>query len=178
MADITLIPDDPAAWIWSLDDASPSLKDATWDSLQVSLLLYERYFVDNVFSQVRSPSVPATTTTARTVTQRLSPPVSSQAPTPNRPPSHRSHPHLSPRRPDRHPINPLSISSWNLKSYTRLTRRGSLQVTLVSVTTRPRACTQLTTRWCLVRTISKQTQHDRESTPGRVPVERPRYAGT
>ena len=128
-------------------------------------LLHARDFVDNVFSQVRSPSVPATTTTARTVTQRLSHPVPSLAPTPNRPPSHRSHPHLSPCRPDRHPIITLPSSSWNLNSYTRLTRRGSLQVTLVLVTTWPRACTQLTTRWCLVRMIAKQTQHDKAINP-------------
>ena len=96
-------------------------------------LLCTRDFVDNVFSSLRFPSVPATTTTTtttRTVTQRLPPPVSSLTPVPSRHPPRRSHPHLSLRPPDRHPIIRLPSSSLTVKSHTRATHRGSLLLTL------------------------------------------------
>ena len=107
MAGITLNPDDPAAWLWLFNDASRSHKDATSDFLQAGpfyLMPYATIFVNNAFSLSTLLLGPATASTIRTVTRQPPPPVSSLAPLRTRSPLRRSHPHLSPRRPDRHPV--------------------------------------------------------------------------
>ncbi|KAI9436844.1 hypothetical protein H4582DRAFT_362582 [Lactarius indigo] len=74
MEDVTIDPDDPAAWLWSSNDASLPNPNTTWNLLQAGpffLLYITRFCVDNGFSlfsltQPRS-SVPAVASASSSV---------------------------------------------------------------------------------------------------------------
>ena len=86
--------------------------------------------------------------------QNLDSASSFSCPRPESPPSRRSHPRLSPHRPDRHPIIRLRTSRA-VKSCIRAIRRRYL-LPLVSATNPPRASTESTTHRCLVKTSARQ----------------------